>query len=168
FYKKMRSLGLNKKAAMEGMSRGGAYVYNWAAVNPHKVACVYADAPVLDFKSWPGGKGASPGSKNDWDIFKKDFNLTTEQQALDFKGNPLDKVKQIVAGHYPMLHVVGDADEVVPEAENTALFEKKVIELGGNIKVIHKPGVGHHPHSLRNPEPIVNFILSATGNKIYY
>ncbi|MEO8962643.1 MAG: GDSL-type esterase/lipase family protein, partial [Ginsengibacter sp.] len=57
FYKRMRSLGLNKKAAMEGMSRGGAYVYNWAAANPSKVACVYADAPVLDFKSWPGGKG---------------------------------------------------------------------------------------------------------------
>ena len=166
FYKKMRKLGLDKKAAMEGMSRGGAYVYNWAAVNPKKVACVYADAPVLDFKSWPGGKGTGPGGKNDWEIFKKDFNLTTEQQALDFKGNPLDKVKQIVAGHYPMLHVVGDADEVVPVAENTDLFEKSVKDLGGNIEVIHKPGNKHHPHSLKNPEPIVNFILSATGNKI--
>ncbi|MBW8334573.1 MAG: alpha-L-fucosidase, partial [Prolixibacteraceae bacterium] len=26
---------------------------------------------------------------------------------------------------------------------------------------IHKPGVGHHPHSLQNPQPIVDFILRA-------
>ena len=34
---------------------------------------------------------------------------------------------------------------------------------GGNIQVIHKPGVGHHPHSLTDPGPIVRFILRATG-----
>lgn len=56
--------------------------------------------------------------------------------------------------------------ELLPVAENTALFEKKVKDLGGDIKVIHKPGTKHHPHSLKNPEPIVNFILSATDNKI--
>ena len=166
FYKKMRSLGLDKKAAMEGMSRGGAYIYNWAAVNPGKVACVYADAPVLDFKSWPGGKGTGAGSSNDWEIFKKDYALATEQQALDFKGNPVDKVKEIVAGRYPMLHVVGDADDVVPVAENTAIFEKAIKGLGGDIRVIHKPGVNHHPHSLQDPEPIVDFILDATGHKL--
>lgn len=33
--------------------------------------------------------------------------------------------------------------------------------LGVPVTVIHKPGVGHHPHSLNNPEPIVHFILSA-------
>jgi len=156
-------LGLNRKTALEGFSRGGAYIYDWASVNPDKVACVYADAPVLDFKSWPGGKGKSEGSKYDWELFKKDYGLS-EAQALAFKGNLLDKVKQIVAGHYPMLHVVGDADMTVPVAENTALFEKAVKAAGGNIQVIHKPGGYHHPHSLPNPVPIVNFILRATGH----
>jgi pimeloyl-ACP methyl ester carboxylesterase len=42
------------RAVLEGMSRGGLIVYNWAAANPDKVAAIYADAPVLDFKSWPG------------------------------------------------------------------------------------------------------------------
>lgn len=45
------------------MSRGGVYAFNWAAVNPYKVAAVYVDNPVLDLKTWPAGLGryaASP------------------------------------------------------------------------------------------------------------
>ena len=29
---------------------------------------------------------------------------------------------------------------------------------GGDIKVIRKPGVGHHPHSLEDPTPIIEFV----------
>jgi lysophospholipase L1-like esterase len=50
FYALLQKAGLAKKAVMEGMSRGGVYVLNWAAVNPQKVACVYIDNPVLDLK----------------------------------------------------------------------------------------------------------------------
>ena len=53
--------GLAKRPALEGMSRGGLIIYNWAAANPDKVACIYGDAPVCDFKSWPGGKGKGKG-----------------------------------------------------------------------------------------------------------
>ncbi len=60
--------GFAKKAALVGLSRGGLYVYNWAAANPDKVACIYGDAPVCDFKSWPGGKGKVPGSARDWQL----------------------------------------------------------------------------------------------------
>jgi lysophospholipase L1-like esterase len=63
----------------------------------------------------------------------------------------------------PLLHVVGDADEVVPVAENTAIIERRYHTLGGSIRVIHKPGVGHHPHSLEDPTPIVQFVLSHAG-----
>ncbi|MEQ8339086.1 MAG: alpha/beta hydrolase, partial [Cyclobacteriaceae bacterium] len=62
----------------------------------------------------------------------------------------------------PMLHIVGDADEVVPVAENTTIFEERVKAAGGKIQVIHKPGIGHHPHSLENPQPIVDFALKCT------
>lgn len=161
FYQYLHKAGLASKAVMEGMSRGGVYVYNWAAQHPKKVACVYADAPVLDLKSWPGGKGAGKGSAGDWEVFKKDYGYTTEEATVAFKNSPLDKVAAIVKGKYPMLHVVGDADDVVPVAENTTLFEQRVKALGGNIQVIHKPGVGHHPHSLPDPQPIVDFVLNA-------
>lgn len=32
---------------------------------------------------------------------------------------------------------------------------------GDSITVIHKPEVGHHPHSVPQPEPIEDFILAA-------
>lgn len=165
FYTMLRQAGLAKKAVLEAMSRGGVYAYNWAAQNPNKVAAVYADAPVLDLRSWPGGQGKGSGSAKDWEKFKTAYGYTTEEETKNFKNNPLDHVAKIVKGNYQMLHVVGDADDVVPVAENTTLFEQKVKALGGNITVIHKPGVGHHPHSLANPQPIVDFILKAVYGK---
>jgi lysophospholipase L1-like esterase/pimeloyl-ACP methyl ester carboxylesterase len=164
FYDYMQNVGMSKKVVLEGMSRGGIYAYNWALQNPNKVAAVYADAPVLDMKSWPGGLGKGPGSKDDWTIFKNDFNLT-EEQAKNFKNNPLDNAELIAKGGYPILHVVGDADEVVPVDENTNPFEARIKNAGGDISVIHKKGIGHHPHSLANPTPIVDFILKSTGYK---
>ncbi len=164
FYRFLRKSKLSKKAVLEGMSRGGVYVYNWAAENPRKVAAVYADAPVLDMKSWPGGKGRGPGSASDWEIFKKIYGYKSEEETETFKNNPLDKIRQIVKGRYPMLHVVGDDDEVVPVEENTTPFEEKITKAGGTIKVIHKPGIRHHPHSLPDPTPIVDFILGAVNN----
>ncbi|MBN8821912.1 MULTISPECIES: GDSL-type esterase/lipase family protein [unclassified Spirosoma] len=163
FYRYMHKAGLADKVTLEGLSRGGVYAYNWAVENPKKVACVYVDAPVLDLKSWPGGKGKSKGSPSDWEIFKKDYGLKSEEEALQFKGNPLDRVPDIVKGNFPMLHVVGDADDAVPVSENTEPFEKQALALGGRITVIHKPGVNHHPHSLPNPSPIVDFILKSVG-----
>ncbi|SDD83423.1 GDSL-type esterase/lipase family protein [Niabella drilacis] len=160
FYKLLQTGGLAKRAVMEGMSRGGVYVYNWALSNPGKIAGVYADAPVLDLKSWPGGKGAGPGDKASWEIFKQDYKLS-DAQADQFVNSPLDHAGKIARLGFPMLHVVGDADEVVPVAENTTPFEQRIKKAGGKIKVIHKAGVGHHPHSLTDPTPIVDFILDA-------
>ena len=163
FYEMLTAAGLAKKAVLEGFSRGGVYVYRWAVHSPSRVACVYADAPVLDFKSWPGGKGKGGGNPVEWQRFKEDFGLASEEEALAFKGNPLDMAAEIARGGYPMLHVCGLADVVVPIEENTDPFEKKVLESGGRITVIRKPGIGHHPHSLPNPQPIVDFILRATS-----
>lgn len=163
FYDILHQAGMTKKAVMEGMSRGAVYVYNWAAVNPRKVACTYVDNPVLDLKSWPCGLGKLPPWKEEFDEFKTDYHITSQEQLLQFKGSPIDKVDQIVKGKYPMLILCADADEAVLPDENTLSFEKKVRDLNGNITVIHKPGFKHHPHSLPNPTPIVDFILKSTG-----
>jgi lysophospholipase L1-like esterase len=152
FYNALHKAGLGKKAVLEGMSRGGIYVYNWAAANPGKVACTYVDNALLDLKYWP-----------DSTILKQDYHLTSLNQLDALKASPIDKVEQIVRGHYPMLHLSADEDEAVDPSKNTLLFEQKVKALGGSITVIHKPGFKHHPHSLPNPAPIVDFILKATG-----
>jgi lysophospholipase L1-like esterase/pimeloyl-ACP methyl ester carboxylesterase len=163
FYDWLQEAGFAKKTVLEGMSRGGVYIYNWAAVNPEKIACIYADNPVLDLRSWPGGKGRDTDSKNEWEEFKKDYGFKSDAEAMKFSGSPINKVKEIAAGGYPMLHVCGDADEVVPMKENTEPFARQIIALKGNITVIDKPGVGHHPHSLPNPTLIVDFILRSFG-----
>lgn len=162
FYAMLHGKGLAEKAVMEGMSRGGIYVYNWAAVNPDKVAAVYVDNPVIDLTSWPGIQyKKQSANRGEWEVFKKDYQLTSDSAALAFKGSPLYKVNDIVKGKYPMLHVLADEDRDVIPAENTLPFEAKVRAAGGDITVMHKPGFAHHPHSFPDPTPIVDFILKA-------
>jgi hypothetical protein len=60
-----------------------------------------------------------------------------------------------------LIHVVGDTDDVVPVSENTAIIEQRYTTAGGTIRVIHKPGIGHHPHGLDDPKPVVDFIRAA-------
>ena len=156
--------GFAKKVALEGMSRGGLIIYNWAAVNPSKVACLYGDAPVCDFKSWPGGKGKGKGGGGAWQACLKAYGVT-EEQALKYEGNPIDQLKPLADAMIPILHVVGDADVVVPVEENSAVIEARYKALGGSIKVILKPGVGHHPHALKDPAPIVEFFTKHTSTR---
>ncbi len=154
---------LNEKVVLEGMSRGGLIIFNWGNRNAEKVACIYGDAPVCDFKSWPGGKGIGSGSETDWKACLEVYGFT-EQIAINFNGNPVDHMENIAASKVPVLCVVGDADEVVPVSENTDLLQKRLELLGWKMEIIHKPGIGHHPHSLKDPKPIVDFILKNTKN----
>ncbi len=73
--------------------------------------------------------------------------------------NPIDNLEPLAKAQLPLIHVCGDADEVVPFEENTQLLADRYRKLGGTIEVIVKPGVKHHPHSLSDPKPIVDFIL---------
>lgn len=152
------------RVVLEGMSRGGLIIYNWAALHPDKVVCLYGDNPVCDFKSWPAGRGAGPGEAESWAQCLKAYNLS-EAEALAWQGNPVDNLAPLAAADVPILHIIGEADETVPVAENSDLLEARYRELGGSIEVIRKPGAGHHPHSLEDPTPIVEFVLRhAKGN----
>jgi pimeloyl-ACP methyl ester carboxylesterase/lysophospholipase L1-like esterase len=154
---------LNAKVVLEGMSRGGLQIFNWGNANAEKIACMYADAPVCDFKSWPGGKGESEGWDKAWDICLKEYGLT-EEQALAYKNNPVDQMTNIAKHKVPVLSVIGGTDKVVPVEENTGKLQIRLKELGWEMKVIYKPETGHHPHSLKDPKTIVDFVLRSTGN----
>ncbi|MDO7173353.1 sialate O-acetylesterase [Mariniflexile sp. AS56] len=154
---------LNPKVVLEGMSRGGLIIFNWGNRNAEKVACIYADAPVCDFKSWPAGKGSGEGSAKAWAGCLNTYGFS-EEVALQFNGNPVNHMERIASFKVPILSVVGDVDVVVPVSENTALLQKRLISLGWDLSIIHKPEVGHHPHSLKDPKLIVDFILKHTGN----
>ncbi len=155
---------LNKKAVLEGMSRGGLIVYNWASVNTDKVFCIYADAPVCDIKSWPGGLYNGKGSASDWEACLKVYNLD-EKSVLDFENIPVNNAVKLARAGIPVIHVCGLADDVVPYSENSEILAKNFKNAGGEIELILKEGVGHHPHSLENPKPIVDFILKNSAGK---
>jgi lysophospholipase L1-like esterase/pimeloyl-ACP methyl ester carboxylesterase len=153
---------LNAKTVLEGFSRGGLYIYNWGSQNVEKVACIYADAPVCDIRSWPGGKGKGKGSPPDWQLHLKRYNITGETEN-DFKGMPVYNARKLAESRIPVLHVCGAVDDIVPVEENTYVLEKTYKEAGGEMKIILKEGIGHHPHSLKDPAPIVRFILANTA-----
>lgn len=159
----IKNFGLNKKTVLEGMSRGGLDAYNWASENTDKVFCIYADAPVCDIKSWPGGLGKGEGSKNDWLKCLQAYNLT-ELTVKDFKDIPINNCVKLAKAKIPLITVCGDADTVVPIDENTNKLAEVYRAAGGKIELIVKKGIGHHPHSLKDPMPIVDFILKNTRN----
>lgn len=150
--------GFGKRPALEGLSRGGLIAYNWASEHPYQVSCIYGDAPVCDIRSWPGGLGKGKGSPEDWKVCLAAWGLD-ENTVKDFKRNPIDRLAPLAKAGVPLLHVVGDADDVVPVKENTDILAERYRVLGGSIEIINKPGVGHHPHSLVDPAPIVEFIV---------
>ncbi len=160
----IKKYNLNTKVVLEGMSRGGLIIYNWAASNTDKVACIYADAPVCDIKSWPGGLYNGKGSPADWVKCLKVYNLN-EKSVLDFENIPVNNAVKIAKAGIPAIHICGLADKVVPYSENTKLLADNFKNAGGEIEVFLKEGVGHHPHSLQDPKPIVDFILKNTFDK---
>ena len=154
---------LSEKVVLEGFSRGGLFALNWAARNPAKVACIYNDAPVCDFTSWPGGKGRGKGSPADWERLKKVYAMRDEEAASS-PWNPINQLETIAKAKIPLLHVCGATDDAVPIAENSLIVQKQMVALGGSFTLISKPNCNHHPHSLKDPTRIVNFILTHTGH----
>ena len=162
--------GLAAKAVMEGVSRGGLFVYNWTVQNPKNVACIYCDTPVLDFKSWPGGKGSGRGSAGDW---KQCLNVYgfTEQQAIGYSGNPVDVAAAVIVSHkIPVLHIVSENDVIVPPAENTRVLQQQLQMQGYampviSVKVGTKQSSGHH-FTHPDPDRVVKFIMkNGMGSK---
>lgn len=158
----VHELGLSRRPALEGVSRGGLFIYHWAAKHPDKVACLYADTPVCDFKSWPLGQGTGIGSEASWRECLKAYGLT-EEQALAYRENPVDQGERLAAARIPMLHIVSENDQVVPPRENTYRLQSAVEANGHELSVISvpegtQPSNGHH---FEHPavDQVVRFIV---------
>ena len=155
----LKTYGLNAKTVPEGFSRGGLYALNWAIRHPDRVASIYLDAPVCDFKSWPGGGGRVRMSGRDWRDCLNAYKMTDEE-ARAYKGNPIDNLEPLAKAKIPIFVVCGDMhDWVVPIEANSLLLESRYKEMGGEVQVIRKPKAGHRPHSLPDPTPIVEFVV---------
>lgn len=146
-----REFGLREKCHLFGFSRGGLYAFNFCLSYPEYVASLYLDAPVLDMKSWPPA-----GSEEQAQLFAE-YTLNAETLPL-FRENPLDNLKEFFELEIPLMVVAGDADEIVPLAENAGILLDYCKEHSIAVESVVKPGCGHHPHSLEDVRPIVEFI----------
>jgi len=81
---------------------------------------------------------------------------------LQYRQNPVDNAEKLAATGIPVLIVCGETDHVVPLKENTLIMQERISKAGGNIQIIEKPHNDHHPHSLKDPARIVNFVLDNT------
>jgi len=158
-YRQLTELhGFAARPALTAISRGGLIVYRWAAAHPDRVACIYADIPVCDFKSWPGGRGRGPGEAAEWRRCLEVYGFD-EAQALAYAGNPVDNLAPLAHAGVPLLHAAGAVDGLVPFDENTGLLVQRYRALGGDADVIVKPGTGHAP-GLDDPAPVIEFITT--------
>lgn len=163
FYKYMTEQHkLASHVTLEAVSRGGLFAYRWAIQHPECVACVYADTPVLDFKSWPLGKGTGKGHQPTWQNLLKQYDLTHEQ-ALDYTGNPIDNLKPLAEAFIPLYHIVSLNDHIVPPEENTFILQQRYNKMGGEIIVeTIKEGTtesGGHHFTLPDPNRAARFII---------
>ncbi|HJP63238.1 MAG TPA: GDSL-type esterase/lipase family protein [Mucilaginibacter sp.] len=131
---------LAAKPGLEAVSRGALYAYGWAKRNPDKVSCIYAETPVCDVKSWPGGKGVGLGDTASWAQFKRVFHFT-EQQAIAYNDNPIDNLEGLASFHVSVLHTISLDDKLTPPAENTYVFAQRYLAVGGPIS-IHPVTIG--------------------------
>ena len=148
-----QTFNLSPRPVLFGFSVGGLYAVNYAAAYPDEIGGLYIDAPVLDFHDWP----CRPDLRENpwWRDCMKWYGLT-EETLDDYSAVPLSKAAAVA--HLPIIIVAGLADTVVRWEKNGAIFVKKLEELGATHKVITKPDCDHHPHSVDDPTPVIEFI----------
>jgi pimeloyl-ACP methyl ester carboxylesterase len=75
----------------------------------------------------------------------------------------LGRLGELASNDVPLLHVCGSIDPLL--GKNSTAIERIYQQLGGRISVMIKEGAGHHPHSLRDPKPIADFIEQSVNEK---
>jgi sialidase-1 len=159
-------LRLENVAALEGISRGGLYVYNYAKKYPWRVSCIYAEAPVCDIRSWPGGFGKGKGSRDDWQLVMKAYKFKDESEAKAFSDNPIDNLDLLAKEKVPILHMIGLHDLIVPPDENTFILVDRYVKLGGSATIVpctigKQDAEGHH-FDIETPSLVANFVMENT------
>ncbi len=71
----------------------------------------------------------------------------------------LEKIGELARNDVPLLHICGSLDFLMPQ--HSLAVENVYRQLGGRITMMIKEGAAHHPHSLRDPRPIVEWIVES-------
>jgi len=151
--------GLNARCVPIGMSCGGLIAIKLAARYPELIECLYVDAPVLNYMSWPCGFGIGKTHPTDHTEVLSSLGLDSLSELLSYREMPLDMLPRLIEAKIPVIMATGDSDTVVPYCENGIFLERAYKNAGLEIEVYVKPGGDHHPHGLPSHEPILDFIL---------
>lgn len=156
---------LSEKCIPVGMSCGGAHAVRFAGYYPELIACMYIDAPVLNFCDFPG---KWDGDKRD-NVWDREFVLAypgiKHYQLLNFPHHPINMADTLIKNRIPIIMVYGLEDSTVIYEENGKLLAE-AFEGTDLLKVIAVNARGHHPHGLLNHGPtidnteIVQFLLA--------
>ena len=153
-----KKLNFTLKCIPVGMSCGGLQALRLAQLHPELVSVLYIDAPVVNILSM-AGLGAL--SRDNASLFWAEIQAAhgvDRSNIVNFRKSPIDAMDKLIESNIPIIMLYGDADEVVLYQENGKVLEDYYREKGGDMKVIRKPGCGHHPHSLEDPSPIIEFV----------
>ena len=147
----------SKKCVPVGMSCGGMQAIYFASMYPELTNCIYIDAPVVNLLSCPGnaGKGSIPVEA--WEEFENGTGITKEELIL-YRNHPQDHIANLIKNKIPVIMVAGDSDVVVPYDENGIILERMYKESDCDFELHIKKGCDHHPHSLEDNTPVINFI----------
>ncbi|MEQ2006988.1 MAG: prolyl oligopeptidase family serine peptidase [Limisphaerales bacterium] len=159
FYEDMVKRGCSPKPILLGQSRGGIMTLAWAFRHPDKVRAWVGIYPVCNLASWP--------LKNSKAATLADFALPEAELTARLREfNPVDNLQGLLANKVPMFVVHGDADAVVPYADNTKLLQDRYEAGGGQITVKLIPGEGHKVGpSFFECQELVAFVLKHAGAK---
>lgn len=160
-----REYGLKPKCVPVGMSCGGAHAMNFAAAYPDDIVCMFLDAPVLNFLSFPGKLGNADCEYIWKDEFIKAYPEITRAKLLDFKNHPMNAIDTVIEHKIPIIMLYGTEDNTVIYEENGKILEDAYENANANdlLKVIPRIYQGHHPHGLLNDSvPITDFIIEHT------
>lgn len=160
-----RQWGLSAKPALEAVSRGGLHAYRYAATRPDRIACIYADTPVMDLKSWPLKHPKAKGPLAD---ALKFYGFADEAALIAYDGDPLDMLEPIAKAKIPLRHVISPNDLVVPAEENTLEAKRRLEKLGWKMDLLivdpaSTLNEGHHFPLVGIPESVAFIRKHAAG-----
>ena len=151
-----KRFGVSKKCVIIGMSCGGMQGIYFASKYPKLVSCMYLDAPVVNLLSCPAGLGK--GTTSLFEEFQAHTGMGLTE-LLGYRNHPLDHLPKLAKHNIPVILVSGDSDSVVPFDENGKYLQEIYEKNNCTIQTIIKPGGDHHPHSLVDNRPIIDFIV---------
>lgn len=156
--------GLSEKCVPVGMSCGGCHAVNFAGFHPESVACMYIDAPVLNFTDNPGNPMIEARRAVWENEFVKAYPGITRAGLLNFDNHPILKAPILIENKIPILMVYGTQDESVSYALNGQFLEDAYADHPGLLTVMVRKLQGHHPHGFpQNPGRIADWIEAHIG-----